>query len=96
MKKQIKLIPWEKVEKQLLKNPEVRRIVKELEPEYALIRQLIRLRVSQGLTQKQLAKKLGTKQSAISRLERGNLSTTLRSFYKIAQALNAELKITIK
>ncbi len=96
MKKQIKLIPWEKVEKQLLKNPEVRRLVKELEPEYALIRQLIRLRVSQGLTQKQLAKKLGTKQSAISRLERGNLSTTLRSFYKIARALDAELKITVK
>lgn len=96
MKKQIKLVPWKKVEKQLLRDPEVKRMVKELEPEYTLISQLIRLRISQGLTQKQLAKKLGTKQSAISRLERGNLSTTLRSFYKIARALNAELKITVK
>ncbi len=96
MKKNVNFVPWSKVRKQILKDPEVRRMVKELEPEYALIRQLIRLRVSQGLTQKQLAKKLGTKQSAISRLERGNLSTTLRSFYKIARALDAELKITVK
>lgn len=79
-----------------MKDPKFRQAVKELEPEYALIRKMIELRISQGLTQKQLAKKLGTKQSAISRLERGNLSTTLRSFYKIARALNAELKITVK
>jgi DNA-binding XRE family transcriptional regulator len=96
MKKTIKLVPYEVFKKQQLKNPEVKRAYDELGPEYALINRLIELRISHGLTQKQLAKKLGTKQSAISRLERGNLSTTLRSFYKIARALDAELKITVK
>lgn len=96
MNKHQKLIPWRTLKKELLANPEVKRVYDELGPEYALINRLIELRISQGLTQKQLAKKLGTKQSAISRLERGNLSTTLRSFYKIARALNAELKITVK
>ena len=96
MKRKTKFIRWTTLKKQMLKNPEAKRAYDELGPEYALIHKLIDLRLSQGLTQKQLAKKLGTKQSAISRLERGNLNTTLRSFYKIARALDAKVTITVK
>ena len=44
---------------------------KALEPEYELIKQIIRIRNEQQLTQKELADRTGTKQSNISRLEKG-------------------------
>ena len=59
---------WSKVKKELLKNKEARKEYKRLEPKYKLISQLIGARIKRGLTQTQLAKKVGTKQSAIARL----------------------------
>lgn len=79
-----------------MKDPEFRRAYDELQPEFALISKLIELRNSQGLTQKQIAKKLGTKQSAISRLERGTLNPTLKTFFKLAKALDAKVKIIVE
>ena len=46
-------------------DPDFRAAMEELEPAY----QVARLRIKQGLTQKQLAKIVGTKQSSIARLE---------------------------
>jgi len=48
-------------------------------------------RLSHGLTQVELAKKINTKQSAISRLESGSYSPNLSFLKKIAQALGLKL-----
>jgi len=48
-------------------------------------------RMKNGLTQKDLAKLLKTKQSSIARLERGNCLPSLNFLEKIAQALNTKL-----
>ncbi len=90
------LISHQDFKKELMGKPGFRRAYEELKPEYALLRKMIQLRIAKGLTQKQLAKKLGTKQSSISRLENGNLNPTLKAFYKLARALDAEVKITVK
>ena len=86
MKKTTKYITFEQFRKETLKDPEVKREYDALAPEYALIQKMIELRNSQGLTQKQIAKKLGTKQSAISRLERGTLNPTLKTFFKLTNS----------
>lgn len=52
---------------------------------------LIRLRVP--MTQKQLAEKVGTTQSAIARLERGGGNPNLRLLIKICQQLQVELNL---
>lgn len=52
-----------------LKNPRFRKAWEEVREENRLTRELIRLRVEQGLTQAQVAEMLGTRQAAISRLE---------------------------
>lgn len=54
-----------------LQNDAIKAEYEQLQPQYALIRQLIALRQSQQLTQQQLAEKTGIAQSAISRLEAG-------------------------
>lgn len=84
---------WENVKKELLSDPEVKKEYDRLEPEFAVISQLIELRAKKKLTQKELAKKLGTKQSAIARLESGRGNPTLEFLQKTARALDKKLII---
>ena len=48
-----------------------------------------------GITQAELARKIGTRQSNISRLEQGNYNFTVEMLYKIARALDTGLKIEL-
>jgi len=82
------------VKKELLRNKKVAAAYKELGPEFELIQMIIEKRLKQGLTQAQLARKLGTKQSAISRLERGTVNPSLAFLQKLAKALKTELRIS--
>lgn len=81
--------------KQLLKDPKFKKAYDDLGPEFELIETLIKKRLERKLTQAQLAKKIGTKQSAISRLEQGSYNPSLNFLKKVTQALNAELQISI-
>jgi len=82
--------------KERLKDPEFAREYKALEPEYEIIKQLIMTRNEQNLTQKELAKRIGIKQSNISRLERGNYNPSLGFLKKIANGLGKELHIEFR
>lgn len=77
------------------KRPDVKKAYDALKPEYDLIARLIEKRLSRGLTQATLAKKIGTKQSAISRFESGTSNPTVDFLYKIADAVGANVKITV-
>lgn len=83
------------VKKRLLRNKEFRKEYERLGPEFELVRLLIRKRLEKGLTQHELARKVGTKQSAIARLESGRYNPTVDALRKIARALNADLKISM-
>lgn len=79
--------------KESLKNPKVKAEYDKLQPEFALIRAVIEARIKKGLTQKVLAHKMGTKQSAISRVESGRANPSLNFLTKLAQAMNTRLEI---
>lgn len=79
----------------LLKNHQVRAAYNALEFEFALIERLIEKRIERGLTQAALAKKIGTKQSSIARLESGNYNPTLAFLGRVAAALDAHVQIRI-
>ncbi|MDR3642367.1 MAG: helix-turn-helix transcriptional regulator [Candidatus Doudnabacteria bacterium] len=81
--------------KQLLKDPKFKKAYDNLGPEFELVKMLIKKRLEQKLTQAQLAKKIGTKQSAISRLEQGSYNPSINFLKKVSTALNADLKIFI-
>ncbi len=53
------------------------------------------LREKKGLSQRQLAELVGTTQSAIARLEGGRISPSLPTLDRIANALDAELTISL-
>ena len=86
---------FESFKNRLLKQRGLNQAYNELEPEFAVIRMIIAKRLAAGLTQKQLAKKMGTKQSAISRLEQGSANPSLALLVKLSKALKAKLEIFI-
>lgn len=79
--------------KQALKDPQLKAEYDRLQPEFAVIRAIIRARIETGLTQEQLAKKIGTKQSVVSRLESGRANPSVAFLQKLAAALNSNLEI---
>ena len=87
---------WKEHKKQLMKDPEFRKEYEALEPEYKLASDLIRLRLSKGLTQEELARKVHTRQSAIARLESAGSLPSLSTVKRVAEALDADLDIVIR
>ena len=80
-------------EEELLEKPEIRREYEALKPKYDMIRSLIDRRGKLGISQTQLARIIGTKQPAISRLEKGDYNTTLSTFFKVADALDLDISL---
>ena len=79
--------------KESLKNPKVKAEYERLQPEFAVINAIIQARVKKGITQEYLARKIGTKQSAIARLESGRANPSIGFLKKLAEALNTNLQI---
>ncbi|MEK6528879.1 MAG: helix-turn-helix transcriptional regulator [Nitrospirota bacterium] len=68
-----------------------------LDAEFELLESFIKAREKTGITQEELAKKIGTKQPALSRLERGRFTkATLETLKKIADALDMKLVVKLQ
>lgn len=78
-----------------MKNPKYKKAYEDLEPEFAIIQAIIKKRIASKMSQGDLAKKLGTKQSAISRLESGTYNPTLSFLKKLSIALGGKLEVKI-
>ncbi len=79
--------------KESLKNPRFKKEYDRLEPEFAIIKAVIEARIKKGITQEKLAKKMGTTQSAIARLESGKANPSVSFLQKMAQAIDSKLEI---
>ncbi|MBI4089340.1 MAG: helix-turn-helix transcriptional regulator [Candidatus Levybacteria bacterium] len=82
--------------KQLLKNPAFKKAYEESEVEYQIARALIKARLEKGYTQKELAEKLKTKQSVISRVENARTTPSISFLKRVAEVLNASLNVQFK
>lgn len=78
-----------------LKDKKFKKEWDKLEPQYEAIRQIMKARIEQNLTQKELAKKTGIDQATISKLETGERKPTLNMLLKLAHGLGKSLKISI-
>ena len=87
---------FEDFKQQTLQNPEVKTEYDQLTPQYELIRQIIKLRQEQQLTQKGLAEKTGIAQSAISRFESGNHNPSLAFLQRIAEGLGKKVYVEFR
>ena len=83
------------VKEELLKDEGFRAEFVELEDEFALASQLIEARKKAHLTQDEVAKRMGTTQSVVARLESGRPLPSLRSLKRYAQAVNGKVEIRV-
>ena len=90
------MISYKIFRKEALKDKEVLKEYKKLEAEFKLIEQVIERRIKLGLSQEELALRLNTKQSAISRLESGTYNPSVNFLSRLAVALNSKLLINLK
>lgn len=90
------MMTFEKHKKILFKNPEFKKLWEETRIEREIARALIRARIEKRLTQTQLAKKLNTKQSVISRVESGQSTPSLSFLKRLASVLDTTLSVQFK
>ncbi len=83
------------LKKKLMANPEFRAEYEKADAEFSLIEALVRARSNANLSQAELAKKIGTTQSAIARLEGGGVSPSLSTLRRYASATGSKLEISL-
>ena len=88
MSRNIRFEDWEARQMQ---DPEFRAAAEDLEPAY----QVARLRMLRGLTQEELAQRVGTKQPSIARLESGKTEPRLSFLRQVVEALGGSLQVRI-
>lgn len=79
----------------LLKDNAFKTEYEKLKPRYEAIEQIIKARKELNITQAELAKKVGTQKSNISRLESGNYNPSLDFLIKVSEALGKNLSIQL-
>jgi len=88
-------LAWDEYEKLLLQRPGFKKAAEETRLEYEIARALIKTRIEKGLTQAQVAERMHTKQSVISRVENGKTLPSLLFLKRLAEALNTQLHISL-
>ncbi len=84
---------YQQLKQEWLQDEEFALLYEDSEAEFEITKALIQARIDLGLTQKQLADKIGTQQPSISRLESGDYNPSLEFLKKVAQGLGKKLVI---
>lgn len=89
-------IKFEAAKELLMKDSEFKSEYERLKPRYEIISQIIDERAKQNITQEELALRVGTRKSNISRLESGTYNPSLDFLAKVVRSLGKEIQINIK
>ena len=76
-----------------LKDPKFKKYYDEFGKQLEIAYQILQLRKKAGISQLELAKKIGTTQSNVARIETGRQNFTTDILVKVAKALNKDLKV---
>lgn len=88
-----KYISVEEAGRAWMADPEFRAEYAALEDEFALAAALIQARGDAEMTQEQVARKMGTTQAVIARLESGRVMPSTRTLRRFAEATRTRLRI---
>ncbi len=92
-KKNQKAVDFQEYLEEQLKNPKFKKYYDEYGKQLEIAYQILQLRKKKKMSQAELAKKIGTKQSNIARMETGQQNFTTETLQKIANAFRCNLKI---
>lgn len=83
------------LKREMLKNPEVRKAYEAVKPEYEIARELIRARTRAGLSQSEIAQRMGTTQSAVARMESGTHVVSISTLIRFAEATDSRTVVRL-
>jgi ribosome-binding protein aMBF1 (putative translation factor) len=93
-KRQFKAIDFDEVLTEELKDPKFKKYFDEYGRQLELAYVIMQLRKTRQMSQADLAKKIGTTQSNVARIEAGRQNFTVNLLSKVADALDANLQIS--
>lgn len=76
-----------------LRNPRIRKHYNEYGKQLEIAYQILQLRKQRKISQAELARKIGTKQSNVARMEAGQQNFSTNTLQKIAKVFDRELRI---
>ena len=79
-----------------MKDPAFKKAYDDLELEFSIICQIMDKRLEKGISQKELAERMGTQQPSLARFESGNYNPSLKFLKKLSEALGTKLEIKFK
>jgi ribosome-binding protein aMBF1 (putative translation factor) len=88
-----KSINFQNYLKQQLKNPKFKKHYDKDSKRLEIAYQIVQLRKQYGISQSELARKLGTTQSNVARIEAGQQNFTTHTLQKIAEAFKRDVRI---
>ena len=88
-------IPFDKFKARLLANPKVGVEYDALAPEFEISAELVKARLRAGLSQAELAARMGTSQSTIARLESGQTLPTTKTLLRFAKATGSKIHVRL-
>jgi DNA-binding XRE family transcriptional regulator len=88
-------IPFEKLKARLLANPKVKVEYEALAPEFEISAELVKARLRAGLSQAELAARMGTSQSTIARLESGQTLPSTKTLLRYAEATGSRFHVRL-
>lgn len=80
---------------EFMSDPDNKAAYDALEPEFNLARKLIAARAAAGLSQAEVAERMGTKQSEVSRIEGGRQNISIEKLARFADAVGTKLDIRL-
>lgn len=84
---------WDEYKQKKLQNPEFKQAYDELEVEYVIMNEMLRLRGEARISQSQLSQKTGITQPDISKLENGKANPSIATLKKVASAFGKRLQV---
>ena len=84
------------LKKRWMADPKFRKEYEKADAEFAVIEALVRARTDAKLSQSELAKRIGTTQSAVARLEGGGVSPSLATLRRYAEATGKRLHFELR
>ena len=91
------MLKHKEVKSRALERPDVKAEYDRLDEEFALLDEFLKARAAAGVSQAQVAERMGTTQSVVARLESGHgkHSPSLATLRKYAQALGCRLDLRL-
>ena len=88
-------IPFDELKARLLANPKVKAEHDALAPEFDISAELVKARLRVGLSQAELAARMGTSQSAFARLESGQTLPSAKTLLRFAEGTGGKFHVRL-